>query len=61
MGKEVNIFLLAKKMINLSGLEYKNIENPKGDIEIEITGLKEGEKLSEKHTRLPLPILVLTQ
>ena len=48
MGSEVNIFLLAKKMINLSGFEYKNIENPKGDIEIKITGLKEGEKLSEE-------------
>tara|TARA_S200000501_G_scaffold276234_2_gene260131 strand:+ start:26777 stop:28615 length:1839 start_codon:yes stop_codon:yes gene_type:complete len=47
MGKEINIFSLAKKMINLSGLEYKDDKNPSGDIEIEITGLKDGEKISE--------------
>ncbi len=47
MGKEINIFSLAKKMINLSGLEYKDDNNPSGDIEIKIIGLKEGEKISE--------------
>ena len=35
-------------MINLSGLEYKDTNNPNGDIEIEITGLKDGEKISEE-------------
>ena len=48
MGTEINIFSLAKKMINLSGLEYKDTNNPNGDIEIEITGLKDGEKISEE-------------
>lgn len=48
MGTEINIFSLAKKMINLSGLEYKDTNNPSGDIEIKITGLKDGEKISEE-------------
>ena len=48
MGNEVNIFSLAKKMINLSGLKLRDVDNPDGDIEIKITGLKSGEKISEK-------------
>tara|TARA_B110000008_G_scaffold262849_1_gene285672 strand:+ start:1472 stop:3304 length:1833 start_codon:yes stop_codon:yes gene_type:complete len=48
MGTEVNIFELAKKMIKLSGFKVKDAKNPGGDIEIKITGLKEGEKISEK-------------
>ena len=48
MGTEVNIFELAKKMIKLSGFKFKDAKNPDGDIEIIITGLKEGEKISEK-------------
>ena len=39
MGASVKIFDLAKKMIRLSGLNYPN------DINIEITGLRPGEKL----------------
>ncbi|MCK4562823.1 MAG: polysaccharide biosynthesis protein, partial [Flavobacteriaceae bacterium] len=42
MGESVKIFDLAKKMIHLSGMEY-----PK-DIDIEITGLRPGEKLYEE-------------
>jgi FlaA1/EpsC-like NDP-sugar epimerase len=42
MGKPVKIVDLAKKMIKLSGLE------PDIDIKIQITGLREGEKLFEE-------------
>jgi FlaA1/EpsC-like NDP-sugar epimerase len=48
MGKAVKIFDLATKMIHLSGLEVKNELNPDGDIEINITGLRPGEKLFEE-------------
>lgn len=42
MGKSVKIFDLAKNMIKLSGLKYPE------DIDIEITGLRPGEKLYEE-------------
>ena len=42
MGESVRIFDLAKKMIRLSGLRYPE------DIDIEITGLRPGEKLYEE-------------
>ena len=48
MGKPIKIYDLAKKMIILSGLSIKDKENPNGDIEIKITGLREGEKLYEE-------------
>ena len=48
MGDPVKIADLAKHMIELSGLEVRNRENPEGDIEIEITGLRPGEKLYEE-------------
>ena len=48
MGKPVEINLLAKKMIKLSGLEIKDESNPDGDIEIKYTGLRPGEKLFEE-------------
>jgi FlaA1/EpsC-like NDP-sugar epimerase len=48
MGSPVNILSLAKKMIELSGYEVKDKKNTLGDIEIEITGLREGEKLYEE-------------
>lgn len=35
-------------MINLSGFTVKDINNPKGDIEIKIIGLRPGEKLYEE-------------
>ena len=44
-------------MINFSGLQLKNKNNPKGDIEILITGLRPGEKLFEELLRVnSLPI-----
>ena len=48
MGEPVKIYDLAKKMIQLSGLELKDNINPYGDIEILITGLRPGEKLFEE-------------
>ena len=48
MGEPIRINDLACKMINLSGLQVKNTENPEGDIEIEYTGLRHGEKLYEE-------------
>ena len=48
MGKPVRIDDLAKKMIRLSGLEVKDESHPDGDIEIEYTGLRPGEKLYEE-------------
>lgn len=48
MGQPVKIIDLARRMIELSGLTVKDEENPDGDIEIEITGLRPGEKLYEE-------------
>lgn len=48
MGPPIKIMDLAKRMIELSGLSVKNEQNPEGDIEIEITGLRPGEKLYEE-------------
>ncbi len=48
MGEPVKIVSLAKKMISLSGLTEKNDELPNGDIEIEFSGLRPGEKLYEE-------------
>ncbi len=48
MGEPVKIYDLAKKMVHLTGLEVKNKQNPHGDIEIKITGLRPGEKLYEE-------------
>jgi len=48
MGKPVKIFDLAKKMIRFSGLRLRDELNPSGDIEINVTGLRHGEKLHEE-------------
>jgi FlaA1/EpsC-like NDP-sugar epimerase len=48
MGEPVKIIDLARRMVELSGLNVKDAENPEGDIEIEITGLRPGEKLYEE-------------
>ena len=50
MGKQINIFELAKRIIRLSGLTIKNEKKNKGDISIKIIGLKKGEKLYEEVT-----------
>jgi FlaA1/EpsC-like NDP-sugar epimerase len=48
MGHSVKIMDLARRMIELSGLTVKDEQNPDGDIEIEITGMRPGEKLYEE-------------
>lgn len=48
MGEPVRIYDLAIKMIYLSGLLVKDETHPHGDIEIQITGLRPGEKLYEE-------------
>ena len=48
MGQPVKIMDLACRIIELSGLQVKNADNPDGDIDIEITGLRPGEKLYEE-------------
>lgn len=48
MGEPIKIMDLAKRMIQLSGFSIKNKENPFGDIEIEVVGLRPGEKLYEE-------------
>ncbi len=48
MGQSVKIMDLARRIIELSGLTVKDEQNPDGDIEIEITGLRPGEKLYEE-------------
>lgn len=48
MGDPVRIVDLANKMIKLSGFTVKDKNNPDGDIEIKITGLRPGEKLYEE-------------
>ena len=48
MGEPVRIADLARKMISLSGLTVRDSQRPDGDIEIAITGLRPGEKLTEE-------------
>ncbi|MBV4501026.1 polysaccharide biosynthesis protein [Pseudomonas shirazensis] len=48
MGEPVSIATLAEKMVHLSGLSLKSQRNPYGDIAIEFTGLRPGEKLYEE-------------
>jgi FlaA1/EpsC-like NDP-sugar epimerase len=48
MGEPVRILDLARQMIRLSGLEVQDEDNPDGDIRIEFTGLRPGEKLYEE-------------
>ena len=48
MGKPVKIVDLAKRMIRLSGLQERTEAFPHGDISLEYTGLRPGEKLYEE-------------
>ena len=48
MGQPVKIIDLAHRMIRLSGLTVRDTQHPHGDISIEITGLRPGEKLFEE-------------
>ena len=48
MGKPIKILDLARTLISLSGLQVKDKDNQRGDIEITYTGLRPGEKLYEE-------------
>lgn len=48
MGEPVKIMALARRMVELSGLTVKDEHRPDGDIGIQITGLRPGEKLYEE-------------
>lgn len=48
MGEPVKILELARRMVELSGLTVRDEDNPEGDIEIRITGLRPAEKLYEE-------------
>ena len=48
MGEPVKILDLARRIIELSGLTVKDENQPTGDIEVNITGLRPGEKLYEE-------------
>ncbi|MDH5571957.1 MAG: polysaccharide biosynthesis protein, partial [Gammaproteobacteria bacterium] len=48
MGEPVRIYDMARHMISLSGLTVRDENNPYGDISIEVTHLRPGEKLYEE-------------
>jgi FlaA1/EpsC-like NDP-sugar epimerase len=48
MGSPVKIRDLAERMVRLTGLSVRDEANPSGDIAIEVTGLRPGEKLHEE-------------
>lgn len=48
MGAPMKIMDLARQMIEASGYTVRDAEHPEGDIDIEIIGLRPGEKLHEE-------------
>ena len=48
MGEPVRIADLARRMVELSGLTVLDENNPGGDLEMCVTGLRPGEKLYEE-------------
>lgn len=48
MGEPVRVMDLARRMIELTGLTVRDENNLNGDIDIEVTGLRPGEKLFEE-------------
>lgn len=48
MGEPVRILDLARQMIQLSGFTVRDQTNPRGDVAIEFSGLRPGEKLYEE-------------
>ena len=48
MGAPIHIVDLAQRMVRLAGLSVRNAAHPEGDIEIQFTGLRSGEKLREE-------------
>ncbi|WP_299619457.1 nucleoside-diphosphate sugar epimerase/dehydratase [uncultured Tateyamaria sp.] len=50
MGKPVKIEQLARQVIESAGYSVRDVNNPDGDMEIEFTGLRPGEKMTEELT-----------
>ena len=50
MGRPVSILQLARQVIDSAGYTVRDEDNPEGDIEIEFTGLRPGEKMTEELT-----------
>lgn len=50
MGEPVPILNLARQVIEGAGYQVRDDDNPDGDIEIQFTGLRPGEKMSEELT-----------
>ena len=50
MGQPVPILKLARQVIESAGYDVRDADNPDGDIEIQIIGLRPGEKMSEELT-----------
>ena len=48
MGAPVKVRALAENMILMAGLSVRDKQHPNGDIAIQITGIREGEKLYEE-------------
>jgi FlaA1/EpsC-like NDP-sugar epimerase len=48
MGDPVKVIDLAYRMVQLSGLTVRDHQNPDGDLEISLIGLRPGEKLYEE-------------
>ena len=48
MGAPVKILDLARRLVELSGLQVRDAANPDGDIELSFIGLRPGEKLYEE-------------
>ena len=48
MGKPVLIKDLVRQMVEAAGRKIKDADNPDGDIEVQITGLRPGEKIHEE-------------
>lgn len=53
MGAAVPIVKLARQVIESAGYSVRDADNPDGDIEIEIIGLRPGEKIEEELTLSP--------
>ena len=50
MGKPVSILQLARQVIESAGYTVRDGDHPEGDIDIEIIGLRPGEKIEEELT-----------
>ena len=48
MGKQLNIYEIAKRIIRLSGNILRDKKNENGNVKVKIIGLKKGEKLFEE-------------